>query len=88
VSGVLLLVGYPTKSFTNPDFYLKIVLIGLGMFVMQKLRKRVFGDPGMSESDMMIKGKALAVWSIIFWIGVVTSGRMLAYTYTCISSPC
>ena len=33
------------------------------------------------NSDMMAKGKALAVWSLVLWGGVVTSGRMLAYTY-------
>jgi hypothetical protein len=36
---------------------------------------------------MMLKGKALAIWSLVFWAGVITSGRMLAYTYTHISYP-
>src|SRR5262245_59601824 len=86
-SGVLLLIGYPTKSFTNLDFYLKLVLIALGMVVMQRLKKRVFSDPNMSESDMMLNGKALAIWSLFFWLAAVTSARMLAYTYTNISYP-
>jgi hypothetical protein len=30
-SGLLLLIGYPTKALTNPVFYLKLSLIGLGM---------------------------------------------------------
>src|SRR5436190_23889454 len=38
VTGILLLIGYPTKSLTNWDFYLKIVLIAVGMIVMQRLR--------------------------------------------------
>ena len=87
VSGTLLLIGYPTKSFTNPNFYIKLILIAFGMIVMQRLRNRVFRDPGMSESDMMIRGKALAIWSLLFWFGVITAGRMLAYTYTYISYP-
>jgi hypothetical protein len=87
VSGLLLLIGYPTKSLTNYDFYLKLVLIAAGMVVMVMLRKRVFSDPGMSEKDMMLRGKALAVWAILFWVGAVTSARMLAYTYTYISYP-
>ena len=87
VSGMLLLIGYPTKSFTNPNFYIKLILIALGMIAMQRLRNRVFSDPGMSESDMMIRGKALAIWSLLFWFGVITAGRMLAYTYTYISYP-
>jgi hypothetical protein len=87
VTGVLLLVGYPTKSFTNWVFYFKLVVIALGMGAMLMLKKRVFSDPGMSEPDMMAEGKALAICSLVFWLGVVTSARMLAYTYTYISYP-
>jgi hypothetical protein len=87
VSGMLLLIGYPTKSLTNPDFYIKLVLIVAGMVAMVMIKKRVFTDPGMSEKDMMLRGRALAIWSLLFWAGVVTSGRMLAYTYTNVSYP-
>ena len=87
VSGLLLLIGYPTKSLTNLDFYLKLVLILAGMVVMVKLKKRVFGDSGISEADMMSRGKTMAILSLVFWLGVITSGRMLAYAYTYISYP-
>jgi hypothetical protein len=87
VSGLLLLIGYPTKSFTNFDFYLKLILIAFGMVATQRLKKRVFSDPNMSEIDMMAKGRALAIWSLVFWLAAVTSARMLAYTYTYISYP-
>ena len=33
ISGVLLLIGYPTKALTNPVFYLKLMLIAVGMVV-------------------------------------------------------
>lgn len=87
ISGMLLLIGYPTKSLTNLDFYLKLIFIVAGMLAMVMLKKRVFSDSAMSEADMMSKGKALAVWSLVFWAGVVTTGRMLAYTYTHVSYP-
>ena len=35
VSGVLLLIGYPTKALTNPVFYLKLLLIGVGSGAVQ-----------------------------------------------------
>ena len=82
VSGALLLIAYPTKALTNPDFYLKLTLIGIAVTVMHTIRKRVFTDSTMSESDMMMKGKALAVWSLVLWTGAVTAGRLLAYTYS------
>lgn len=87
VSGILLLIGYPTKSLTNLDFYLKLFLILLGMIVMVMLKKRVFDDAGMSEKDMMLRGKTFAIFALLLWTGVVTSGRLLAYTYTYISYP-
>ena len=81
VSGGLLLIAYPTKALTNPDFYIKLTLIGIAVTVMHTIRKRVFTDSMLSDSDMMIKGKALAVWSLVLWAGAVTAGRLLAYTY-------
>jgi len=48
---------------------------------MQTIKKRVFGDAALSETDMVLKGKALAMWSLILWAGAVTAGRLLAYTY-------
>src|SRR5213075_3107989 len=63
VSGLLLLIAYPTKSLTNPDFYSKLTFIALGLMVMQMLKNRVFGDPGLSETVMMAKGRAFAIWS-------------------------
>ena len=32
-SGLLLLIGYPTKALTNPVFYLKLSLIAVGMWL-------------------------------------------------------
>jgi hypothetical protein len=87
VSGLLLLIGYPTKSFTNYDFYLKLVLIAFGMVATLKLKTRVFTDPNRSESDMMASGKTMAILSLFFWLAAVTSARMLAYTYTYVSYP-
>lgn len=87
ISGGLLLIGYPTKSLTNLDFYLKLVLILAGMIVMVMLKKRVFSNEGLSEADMMARGKSFAILSLVLWLGVVTSARMLAYTYTHVSYP-
>ena len=84
-SGILLLIAYPTKSLTNPNFYIKLALIGLAVTTMQMLKNRVFSDSGLSDTAMMTKGKLFAAWSLIFWIGAVSSGRLLAYTYSYVS---
>ena len=82
ISGSLLLIAYPTKALTNLDFYLKLTLIGLAVAVMQMMKKRVFGDASLTEAAMMAKGRSLAIWSLVLWVGAVTAGRFLAYTYS------
>src|SRR6266853_4621319 len=47
-SGFLLLIAYPTKSLTNPLFYVKLTLIAHAVASMQMLRNRVFADPSLN----------------------------------------
>src|SRR5262245_36036013 len=58
VSGLLLLIAYPTKAFTNPDFYLKLLFVALGVTVMLKLNRRIFTDSSLTDSEMMARGKS------------------------------
>ena len=85
-SGILLLIAYPTKSLTNPLFYLKLTLIGLALASMQMLRNRVFADPSLNEATMMTRGRIFAIWALVFWVAAVTAGRLLAYTYTVLTA--
>ena len=87
VTGVLLVVAYPTKSLTNWDFYLKLAVIGFAVWVMQRLKTEVFTDASLSEADMMAKGATLAKWSLFLWFGAITAGRLLAYTYKYLTYP-
>jgi hypothetical protein len=82
ITGILLVIAYPTKALTNPVFYLKLTCIALGVIVMQKTYTRVFGEAGLSEASMEAHGRALAKWSLALWIAAITAGRLLAYTYT------
>jgi hypothetical protein len=89
-SGIFLVLAYPSKAFTNPDFYIKLTLVGIAVWVLHKMKKQVFDDPGLSETTMLARGKTLAVWSLILWAGVITAGRLLAYTcsYLVFDVPC
>ena len=80
-SGIFLLIAYPTKAFTNPVFYAKLSLVALAMVAMRRMQIRVY-DPSLSEAAMIVKGKTLAKWSLVLWTGAITTGRLLAYTYT------
>lgn len=80
-SGTLLLIAYPTKQLTDPDFYIKLMLIGLALWVMVRIKSRVFDHASLSEAAMIATGKTMAKWSLLLWIGAITAGRLLAYTY-------
>lgn len=87
VTGILLVLAYPTKALTNWDFYAKLTLIGFAVWVMRKLNRQVFQDSSLSETEMMAKGATLAKFSILLWFGAITAGRLLAYTYKYLTFP-
>lgn len=86
VSGVMLLIAYPTKAVTNPVFYVKLSLIAAAMWTFAVIRRRVFREtvsPPVASPSAASQGlRLLAVASLISWAGAITSGRLLAYTYT------
>jgi hypothetical protein len=85
VSGVLLLIGYPTKALTNPVFYLKLTLIGVAMVLLVRISRSVFGDVDItstSDGVLALRLRRLAMASLVCWAGAITAGRLLAYTYT------
>lgn len=80
-TGIFLLIAYPTKAFTNIEFYVKLLLIGLAVCAMQRLKTQVFGDMSLSDATKEAKGRTLATWSLTLWMGAILAGRLLAYTY-------
>ena len=78
VSGVVLLIGYPTKALTNPVFYFKLLCVALGLVVQTVIRRRLLED---EQSDVPFWGKMFAYASLAVWTAVIFSGRFLAYTY-------
>ena len=81
ISGILLLIAYPTKALTNPVFYLKLFLIAFGLVEAVWLRTKVLRAPNADVETAKRRGKVLAATSLAVWAGGVTAGRFLAYTY-------
>ena len=81
VSGIFLLIAYPTKALTNPVFYIKLVLIALGVVALKRIERRLSLDAGTRDSILPV-GRPLALWMLGLWLGVLTAGRALAYTAT------
>lgn len=87
VTGVLLLISYPTKALTNPVFYAKLTMIGFAVWILTKLQREVFAGTTLTEADMLARGARLAKWSLALWIGVISAARLLAYTFRYILFP-
>ena len=80
VTGVLLLLAYPTKALTNPFFYIKLAIVGTAMTLIPRLRRIVvtsddFGGPVLRKTML------LAITSVVLWAAAITFGRLLPYTY-------
>ena len=88
LTGVLLIIAYPTKALTNPVFYIKLTLIAFAIWVITLLKDQVFDASGLDEKSMMARGATLARWSLLLWIGAISAGRLLAYTYKYLTYPC
>ena len=81
ISGIVLLVGYPTKALTNPVFYFKLLCVAIGLVVQTVIRRRLLEDEAIGVPDVPFWGKMLAYASLLVWTAVIFSGRFLAYTY-------
>ena len=86
VSGVLLLIAYPTKAFTNPVFYVKLSFIALALMGVRSMGLAVFADPRLDFNPAPRKCRLLAIASLVCWTGAITAGRLLAYTYRHLTS--
>lgn len=89
VSGLLLLYAYPTKAMTNPVFYVKLILIGVGIVMATRLRRLMIGA-GDAPAAVPTGARLLAAASLACWIAVIFAGRFLAYTCSRLSvdTPC
>jgi hypothetical protein len=87
VSGSVLFIGDAPKKAANPSFIVKLVLIGLAVVVMRKLKRHAFPIAenliaSNLSSPSVVTGRArmLAAMSLLLWAGAITAGRLMAYT--------
>jgi hypothetical protein len=83
VSGLLLLIAYPTKALTNEVFYVKLLCIAGALWGLFYLRRRVLlaEPPQLSSATQRV-----AVVATLLWLSAIVAGRLLAYTYNRLSS--
>ena len=79
ITGTILVMQDATSKLRNPDFYVKMVFIVLALVILRMTQKEVFGDPHLDQAPFSSNQKVLAILSLFFWLGAITSGRLLAY---------
>lgn len=82
VSGVLLLIAYPTKALTNPLFYVKLALIAAALVLAQRIRARLRATAGEAAPVLAVGTRQLALLSLACWAAAIFAGRFLAYTHS------
>jgi hypothetical protein len=79
VTGTILLLADASYKLTNPDFYVKMVFIFVGIWVLSRMRSKIFADPTLDQGPLPGGAKNLAWLSLVCWFGAITAGRLLAY---------
>ena len=81
VTGVLMVIGYPTKQLTNPLFYIKLSLVALGVWLVYRIGAEVLGAADAGQKAITVRAKWLAVASLAGWVSLIITGRLLEYTH-------
>jgi hypothetical protein len=77
LTGIALLIAYPTKALTNPLFYVKLGLIAVALVLLRTIVRRIHATQSIPRMT-----KLLAVASLLAWAATIAAGRFLAYTCT------
>jgi len=81
LSGVVLLAAYPAKALTNWVFFVKLVLVALGLWALQQTKDELVVGSGAATREVNARARRLAILSLLFWAGTILTGRLLAYTH-------
>ena len=80
-TGILLLIGYPTKALTNPLFYVKLSLVALALALLYRIVTDILPVFEVEQKSVTAKAKVLAITSLAAWAVLIAAGRFLAYTH-------
>jgi|SRR5262252_5771562 len=81
LTGVLMVIGYPTKQLTNPLFYIKLSLVALAVWLVYRIGADVLDAAKSGEKALTARAKGLAAASLATWGGLIVAGRLLEYTH-------
>jgi len=77
VTGILLIMADATTKLYNWDFWMKMVLIAIGLVVQSRIQAKLVKEP--SSEGLPAGIRSLAWLSLACWFGAILAGRLLAY---------
>jgi len=81
ITGVLMVIAYPTKQLTNPVFYIKLSLLALALWLLYRVMTDVVIGGDLDRKAITGRAKMLASASLAAWVGLIIAGRLLQYTH-------
>jgi hypothetical protein len=79
LSGIALTIGDAATMLVSPIFYIKMLFVVLALVTVRLTERRVFDRPALGAAVLPTHARALALWSLVFWLGSITAGRLTAY---------
>jgi Family of unknown function (DUF6644) len=77
VTGSILFAAHATTTGYVPMYYMKLALIAAGVVLSVPIRRFVDGEASDGLIPSRVRG--LATLSLIVWVAVITTGRLIAY---------
>ena len=78
ISGLMLVARDPVNVVRNPAFFIKLALIAAAVTVLFRLQKAVRSS-AIESGPVASNLKVMAALSVVFWLGAITAGRLMAY---------
>ena len=78
-SGIALTIGDAATMLISPIFYIKMLFVVLALVTVRVTERNVFGRPALGADVLPTHARALALSSLVFWLGSITAGRLTAY---------
>ena len=63
----------------NTDFYVKLVFVAIGVFLMRRMQNRLRTAQTLASGAVPADFKMLARLSLVCWFGAIVTGRLIAY---------
>ena len=80
ITGSLLFMMAASRTGYKPMYYAKLVFLALALVTLRPIRGAIEADRNGEDIAAAPWVKTLAILSLLLWIGVITSGRLIAYT--------